>query len=451
MGDAHCLSYLTGGHLKSSFRRLAVVGFALVVLIGLAACEPEPEPLDDRPADNDEEADGDGDFIAGEPDDDEDVVTVGLLHPLTGPYATVGEEVNDGVALYLDESDGELGEYNANVLVEDETNDPETARENTERLVELGGVDVVLGFANSRVAYDASSYLVDEGIPLMITVAGADDLTQRNAAETVYRVSYSSSQEAMPMGAYACEELGYRTVSIIALDYAFGWEAAGGFARAYTDAGCEVVQETYVPLDEEDWAPFVQRIDEDVDAVWAATSGPDSIRFVQAYRDVGVGHPLIGTGGLTDEEVLAQQRSIAEDIVTSSTYSPALDSPENAEFVAVFEEAYGRAPSRYAESGYAAAMMLDEALAGASRASPATITDALRDVAVDAPRGPLHFDEYGQAVHHVYVRRVEELAGEWRNTVIEDLGETTQFWTYDPDEYLDDPPYEDLRETWPGL
>lgn len=448
MGDARHTPRLPGGRLRP-WTRPAMAGLALAVLLGVSSCEPEPEPLDERPADDDENDDEDA-FIAGEPDDDEDVVTVGLLNPLTGPYASVGEEVNDGVALYLEHSDGDLGDYSANVLVEDEANDSDAARVNAERLVELGGVDVVLGFANSSVAYDATSYLVDEGIPLVLTVAGADRLTQRDATETVYRVSYTSSQEAMPMGAYACEELDYETVAIIALDYSFGWEAAGGFARAYTEAGCEIVQETYVPLDEEEWAPFVQRIDEEADAVWAVTAGPDSIRFVQAYRDVGVDLPLLGHGGLTDEEVLAQQRSIADGIVTGSTYSAALDSPENAEFVAAFRDAYGRAPSRYAESGYAAAMMLDEALSGANRASPATITDALRDVEVDAPRGPLRFDEYGQAVHHVYARRVEEFGGQWQNTVIEDFGEVDQFWTYEPDEYLELPPYEELRETWSG-
>ena len=428
-------------------RRAALAGAGLAIMLGAAACEPDPEPLEERPTNSDDEQEDD-DFVAGEPDDDEDVVTVGLLHPLTGPYASVGEEVNDGVALYLDDSGGELGDYRANVLVEDEANDTESARENAERLIELGGVDVVLGFANSRVAYEVSSYLVDEGVPLIVTAAGADDLTQREAAETVYRVSHSSSQEAMPMGSYACEELGYETVSIIALDYAFGWEAAGGFARAYTDAGCQVAQETYVPLDEEEWAPFVQRIDDEADAVYAVTAGPDSIRFVQAYRDVGLDLPLLGHGGLTDEEVLAQQRSIAEGIVTGSTYSAALDSPDNDDFVASFEDAYGRRPSRYAESGYAAVMALDEALTGLPGASPATITDALRDVVVDAPRGPLRFDEHGQAVHHIYARRVEEVDGEWQNTVIDDLGEVTQFWTYDPDEYLEGAPYEDLRDTW---
>lgn len=420
----------------SSLRRRAALT-VVVLLLTLAACEagpgaPEPSEPDAADAAGREPA----------------RVTIGLLNPLTGPFAALGEDVNDGFALYLEEQGGRLGGLEVELLIEDEANDPAIAREHAERLVEQGEVDVVAGFVNSGVAYAAAPVFVEAGVPLIVTVAGADDLTQRDAEDSVFRLSYTSSQDAMPMGTYACAELGYERAAVVALDYAFGWEAAGGFSLAFEDAGCDVVEEIYVPLDEQDWTPFVQQIDDDVDAVWAVVAGPDAIRFTQAYADVGLQAPLIGLGTLTDEEVLAQQQSLADGIVTTLHYSRALGSPENAAFVAAFEDAYGRTVSRYAEGGYAAAMVIDAALAAADAPTRAALIDALGQVEVAAPRGPLHFDAFGQAVYQVYVRQVVETPDGWENEVIEALEDVSQFWTYEPERFLAAPRFEERKGSW---
>ncbi|MFO8074527.1 MAG: ABC transporter substrate-binding protein [Egibacteraceae bacterium] len=424
---------------------------ALLVLLAAlaAACEAGLGEEAEEEAEEEEEAGEEGIAVPEDVDED-DLVRVGLLNPSTGPFASLGEDVDDGFRLYLEEAGGELGGFAADVRLADEANDPELASERAAELAEDDGIDVAVGLVNSEVAVEATPVLTRAGVPLVITVAGADDLTQGDAAPSVFRVSATSSQDAMPLGAYACEELGYETVSLVALDYAFGWQAAGGFARAYTDAGCEVVDERYVPVDEEDWEPFLQELDTDADAVWAAAAGPDAIRLLQAYADVGIGLPLLGHGALTDEEVLAQQQALADGAITSLHYSAALDTPEARAFVAAFEEAYGRPASWAAEAGYAAAMVIDAALTGQDQATRARIIDALGEVEVDAPRGPLRFDEYGQAVHDVHVREVVEGPDAWRNEVVETFEDVSQFWRYDPEDYLERPRYEELRGTWPA-
>ena len=419
---------------------------ALLALVGLLTVACEQAPGEQPPPEEPEEVE----VGVAAPDDVDgaDLLRVGLLNPATGPFAALGEDVDDGFLLYLDEAGGELGGFAVEVLIEDEANDPELAAERAAELAEGGGIDIAIGFVNSRVAYEAASVFASAGVPLLITVAGADDLTQRDADPSVFRLSYTSSQDAMPLGAYACEEFGYETVSVVALDYAFGWEAAGGFARAYTDAGCEVVDERYVPLDEQDWVPFLQELDDGADAVWAAAAGPDAIRLLQAYEDVGIGLPLIGHGALTDEEVLAQQQALADGVVTSLHFAATLDTPEARAFVEAFEEGHGRPASRAAEAGYAAAMVVEEALAGHEQVSRARLIHSLGDVDVVAPRGRLRFDEFGQAVHDVHVREVTATPEGWQNTIVETFEDVSQFWRYDPEEYLELPRYEELLGTW---
>lgn len=378
---------------------------------------------------------------------DEPGFTVGLINPTTGPFAALGEDVNDGFRLFVEENDGKLGGIPVTLRFEDEANDTAIATEAVERLISQGA-DVLVGFVNSGVTYGASQAIVESGVPLIITTAGADDLTQRDAEDTVFRVSYTSSQDAMPLGDYACDIMGYETVSLVALDYAFGWEAAAGFAKTFTDSGCAVVQELYVPLGTQDWAPFVQQIDRDADAVWAVIAGPDTIRFLEAYRDFGIDLPLIGHGALTDEQVLSEQRERAKGVVTSLHYSAVIDTEVNNTFKEAFETRYGRSVSQYADNGYIAAMAIHTALIAADSTEREAFLTALRAVEVDGPRGPTRFDEFGQAIYNVYIRRVDAIGGIYQNTVIDTRTDVSQFYTYTPEQFMAGPRLSETRNTW---
>jgi branched-chain amino acid transport system substrate-binding protein len=421
-----------------------MTGLAAVTLL-IAACGGaaiDDGDIDDAALDGDAESTPDGDAEATE-----GTVTVGLINPITGPFAALGEDVNAGFQMYVDEQGGTLAGFEVQILSEDTANDTAVAIEGVERMLDRGA-DVLVGFVNSGVTYGASEVIRESGVPLIITTAGADDLTQRNAADNIFRVSYTSSQDSMPLGDYACNELGYESVAMIGLDYAFGWEAAAGFAMAYEDAGCEIVQELYAPLDTPDWAPFVQQIDRSADAVWAVIAGADAIRFLRSYDDFGVGLPLIGHGSTTDEQVLDEQREFAEGVVTSLHYSGVIESEINERFRESFEDGYGQTVSQYSDNGYVAAMVIEAALEAAGSSDPEALTEAIGQVEVEAPRGVTYFDEFGQAVYPVYIREAVEEDGRWVNRVLHTYEDVTQFWTYDPDEFMSGEPLAERRGTW---
>ena len=293
-------------------------------------------------------------------------VTIGLLNPTTGPFAAIGADVNAGFEHYLEEKNGALSGYKVQLVKEDEANNAQTASLKARQMVEVNKVDAIVGLVNSGVAYGVADYVNTQGVPMLITVAGADGLTQARGSENVFRVSYTSSQDTMPMGEYACKEKGYETAVVIGLDYAFGWEAAGGFSRVFTDSGCKVVQEIYAPLGTPDWASYVQRIDKNADAVFAVIAGTDAIRFLQAYRDFGVKLPIVAHGSMTDEQLLTTQAQTAEGVVSSLHYSAVLDNEVNNKFREGFEEKFKRTVSQYSEDGYAAAQVIEAALAKVS-------------------------------------------------------------------------------------
>jgi branched-chain amino acid transport system substrate-binding protein len=59
----------------------------------------------------------------------------------------------------------------------------------------------------------------------------------------------------------------------------------------------------------------------------------------------------------------------------------------------------------------------------------------------DTPGGPLKFDDRGSAILNYYVRKVTKTNGKLQNTVISTFPMVSQFWKFNPAEYLKEPPY----------
>jgi branched-chain amino acid transport system substrate-binding protein len=303
---------------------------------------------------------------------------------------------------------------------------------------------------NSSVAYGMRGYLTSRHEPLIVTTAGADDLTQADASANVFRVADTNSQSTMPLGDFACRRLHLRTVALVAVDYPLGWEGAGGFARTFTQAGCRIVEEVYVPAQTGDWRPFLRNLGHGAAAVFAAIDGPDAVRFLSAYREAGPKLPLLAWGGLTDERILGTEGRLAAGVVTGFHYAATLPGPLNTRFRRGYEALTGHPASQLVENGFVAAAVLDEALSRipAGGLSSGALADALRVVRLDAPRGPVSFDAFRQAVDDLYVRRVRIVGGKARNDVIAAYPAVSQFWHYPPARYLTWPKYAKLKGTW---
>ena len=93
---------------------------------------------------------------------------------------------------------------------------------------------------------------------------------------------------------------------------------------------------------------------------------------------------------------------------------------------------------------YVAAMYLEaalEAIKGRFEDKPAFIK-ALHEVSLEkSPVGPIRLDEYGKPVLNIYVRKVERKGGQLVNSIVATYPNVTQFWTYEPKQFLANPGY----------
>src|SRR5262249_8960386 len=193
-------------------------------------------------------------------------------------------------------------------VLEHHEGNPAPALAKARKLVESVKVHMIAGVILSNVAYALVPYIEAQQIPTMYPINSADDLTQRKRPKWLIRTGFSAGGNMHPFGEYAAKVLGYKKVVTVGRDYAFGWETAGGFHKPFEDNGGQVVQKIWVPLNVQDYSPYLAQVKKDADAVFVVALGRWTLLFAQQYAASGLRGrlPLIAGGTYTDEHVLPQ-------------------------------------------------------------------------------------------------------------------------------------------------
>ncbi|MBI3107600.1 MAG: ABC transporter substrate-binding protein, partial [Candidatus Rokubacteria bacterium] len=373
-------------------------------------------------------------------------IKVGMLVPQTGPLAANGKDMINALELFFEEQKYRLAGRDIKLIIEDDEGKPATGLTKARGLVEGQGAHLITGPLSAAVGYAVAPYIDGKKVPAIYPIVSGEDITQRKRSPYIVRVGWSSGQPSHPFGKWVYDNLKYKKIAMIGYDFAFGWEVAAGFHRAFEEAGGQVVQKLWPPLGTADFGPYLAQLKRDVDAIYAVFSGADALRFAKQYAEAGLKQrlPLIGGGTFTDEHVLRSMGDEALGIVTALHYSAALATPGNRKFAQAYEAKYKQIPSYYSEGTYVAGVALKAALeaTGGDIESVDKFLAALRRVDLsDSPRGPMRFDDYGNPIQNIYVRKVEKVGGRLQNTVIHTFPNISQFWTYKAEDFLKNPVY----------
>ncbi len=382
---------------------------------------------------------------SSKPDSDKAPIKIGYLVPLSGVAAPGGQDMVDGFNLYLDKIHHKMAGRPVELVVESDESSPATAILKINKMVQQDHVQMLSGFLLSSVAIKSMPAAEKTQLPVIDALAGYDDLTQRTPSHWVVRTSFSSSQLTLPFGEWVYKKLGYKRIVTFGNDFNYCWEVVGGFQKTYEEAGGKIVQKIWAPLGFKDFTPYIKQIRKDADAVFVATAIGANEIFPKQYKQFGPNLPVIGVGGSYDEPVLETAGDDAIGTVTSFCSAAGEDSPENRSFVDAYKSTHkGAIPGLYAEHGYVAAMWINQAV----EAVHGNVEDkekflaALKAVELkDSPRGAMKLDEYGNPIQNIFVRRVDKVHGHLRNTLVFTFPKVSQFWKYDPQEYMKQPTY----------
>jgi branched-chain amino acid transport system substrate-binding protein len=375
---------------------------------------------------------------------------IGFIAPTTGGFAQAGQDMVNGFNLYLEQNKGGFGGANIKFVVEDNQAKPDTAVTKAKKLILQDKVHMVVGGILASTGYALAPVSTAEKTIYIPSIPAADDLTQRDLPKYPYliRTGANSSQAHHPLGQWACEQ-GYKRITTIGADYAYGYEVVGGFQKAFEDCGGRVVQKIWPPLGTKDFGPFIPTIKADVDAVFTLMVGPMSLQFPKQLRGSGYKKPIIGGATSYDEFALPFMGDEVIGDVSGLQYSAALTTPKNEAFVKAYRAKYGKVPSVFSEANYTTALMVD-AVMTQTKGRWTSSEDFIAKVAalkVEAPRGPIRFDDMRNPIQNVYIKKVEKKKmfgydkAELWNTVIKTYPNVSQFWTYGKEAFLKQPVY----------
>ena len=371
-------------------------------------------------------------------------IRVGLLTVKTGPLASGGIDMERALVMYLKERNNELAGRKIDLFVADTAGVPATARTKTQELVERNNVHCLIGPLAAFEALAIDDYIRQTKTPTL-SVAAAEDMTQRHPNPWFVRATSTSAQCAHPMADYCAKELKLKRMITIADDIAYGQEMCAGFQRVFEESGGKVVQKLFPPLTAPDYGAYVAELKTDADGIFLGLAGSNGFRFLRQFIEYGLEDKLQPVGGMTalDEAVLRNMGDEALGIVTACWYSAELDNEINKQFASSFRKQFSYDPGFYAAATYVDAAVLEAALknVGGKIEDKDAFMAALRATKVDTVRGPVRFDEFGNVVGNVYIRKVTRKDGRLVNSVIKTYPDVSQFWTYDPKQFLANPVY----------
>ena len=369
-------------------------------------------------------------------------VRIGLLTVKTGPLAAGGIQMEQGTTRFFKDRNYTLAGRKVELVVADTGGNPAGTKTKTQELVEREHVDMIFGPLAAFELLAITDYTAQAKVPVL-SLAAAEDMTQRRPNPYFIRASATSSQNMHPLADYAAKELKFKTVMTIADDFAFGHEQMAGFQRVFEDAGGRVVKKLWPPLTTPDYTPYLAQIS-GVDALVQGFAGSNPLKFMKQYRDQGLKLPVLGGGTACDDALLKSLGDESVGLISCSAYTGDLDTPSNKRLIDGMVRDYGNIPGLYAAGLYINGQVAEAALekTGGKTDDREAMNRALRAVSLtDTPRGPFTFDHFGNVVGSFYIRRCERKGDKLVNTTIKTYSKVSQFWTYDEKWFLAQPVY----------
>jgi branched-chain amino acid transport system substrate-binding protein len=353
-------------------------------------------------------------------------IKVGLMLPATGTFAALGDMIEKGFKLHVQEQGGKLAGREIQYFRVDDESDPSKATDNVNKLIKRDQVDVLVGTVHSGVALAMAKAAKESNTLLIVPNAGADAITGAMCAGNIIRSSFSNWQPGYSTGVVAAQK-GYKRAMTITWNYAAGSETVKGFTEAFEKGGGKVIKDLNLPFPGVEFQALLTEIAaQKPDVVFAFFAGGGAVKFVKDYDAAGLKKsvPLFGSGFLTDGTLEAQGAS-AQGLQTTLHYADNLDTPRNNAFRKSFALTYKSNADVYAVQGYDAAQLLAAGLAAVKgdMGKRDAMLLAMRKATVDSPRGKFTISPAGNPVQDMYLREAKGVNNEYRSVAVKALAD----------------------------
>jgi branched-chain amino acid transport system substrate-binding protein len=347
----------------------------------------------------------------------QEAVKIGLILPMTGPFASTGRQIEAAAKLYMQQQGDTVAGKKIQLIVKDDTGVADVTKRLAQELIVNDKITVMAGFGLTPLALAPAPLATQAKVPAVVMAAATSTITE--ASPFIVRTSFTLPQATVPMAEWAAQN-GIKKVVTLVSDYGPGIDAEKAFTGAFTGKGGQV-ENLRVPLANPDFSPFLQKVaDAKPDALFVFVPSGIGAQFMKQFVERGLdksGVKLIGPGDVTDDDLLNNIGDVALGAITTHHYSVAHDSPENKAFVEAFKKANGgMRPNFMAVGGYDGMHLIYEGLKKTNGAGGQALIDAMKGMSWTSPRGPVSIDpQTRDIVQNIYVRKVERVNGELYN------------------------------------
>ena len=348
----------------------------------------------------------------------QDVVKIGLIVSMTGQQASTGKQIKAAVDLYMKEHGDTVAGKKIQVILRDTATVVDNAKRLAQELIVNEKVAVIAGFEVTPAAMAVAPLASEAKVPALVMAAGTSAITERSPY--MVRTSFTLPQSSVIIADWAAKNNIKKVVTIVS-DYAPGADAEKWFVDTFKKGGGEVTEMLKVPLMAPDFAPFLQRAaDAKPDAIFIFVPSGQGATFMKQYAERGLdkaGIKVIGTGDVTDDDLLPQMGDAVLGVVTAHMYSADHPSELNKKYVDAFTKANNFRPNFMSVGGYDGMHLIYEALKkSGGKTDGDSLMAAMKGTAWESPRGPISIDpETRDIVQNIYMRKVENKNGQLYN------------------------------------
>ncbi|MCK9685381.1 ABC transporter substrate-binding protein [Scleromatobacter humisilvae] len=339
-------------------------------------------------------------------------IRIGLVIPMTGPFASTGRQVDAAVKLFMAQSGGTVAGRKVEVILKDDAGVADTTRREAQELVVNDKVTVLAGFGLTPLAFATAPIATQSKTPMVVMCAATSVITERSPY--IVRSGFTVPQITLGIADWSTKNKIRKVVTLVS-DYGPGIDAERTFTERFTAGGGTVTSALRVPMANPDFAPFLQRVrDAQPDAVFVFVPSGLGGSFMKQFSERGLGKAgirLLATGDVVDDDLLNDMGDAALGVVSSHHYSAAHASAVNKKFVEDFEKANnGMRPNFHAVGAYDGMRVILEALKATKGAGGDALLAAMKGQSFESPRGPVTIDpQTREVVQNVYTRRVERV------------------------------------------
>jgi branched-chain amino acid transport system substrate-binding protein len=293
------------------------------------------------------------------------------------------------------------------VIVADDQQNPDVARQTAERMIKRDKVDFMTGIVFSNLMLAVGPPVFQSNTFYISANAGPSQLAGEQCNPFFFSASYQNDNLHEAVGK-TVQDKGYKKVALLAPNYPAGKDALTGFKRFYQG---EVVMEAYTPLAQLDYGSELSKMRAaKPDAVYIFLPGGLGINFIKQFAGAGLAKEMVlfGPGFSADEDVIKAVGEPMLGMFNSSQWAHDLDNPANRKFVADFQQEYGRLPTLYAAQGYDAARLMDAAVRDAQGKldDKAAVRKALEAAKFDSVRGAFKFNTNHFPIQDYHLRLI---------------------------------------------